>query len=210
MEKPRVNFEQTQPGTIAEIYDDEDHFLQGRHLDQLTWPAVLLVHPMFEQVFLDHVQFSQSQFERLEITDAVITNCDFSNCQLEQAMFYRVTFKNCKLLGTNLDQAVLNQVTFEDCRLDLAALTQLRTKQVVFKRCSLKSASFTDNQTPKVTFNQTDLDDLLVTGTWLKNIDLRSCTFDKLSIGEREARGVRVTTEQAATLAALLLGVRVD
>lgn len=210
MEKPRVTVEQTIPGLAAEIYDDEDHFMKGRRLENVAWPDEWLSHPMFEQVLFDHVQFTQSQLERLEIIDAILTNCDFSNCQLEQALFYRVTFKNCNLLGVNLDQAMLNQVTFENCRLDLAALSRLKTKQAVFKGCSLKSASLTDSQTLKVKFEQSDLDDLLITGTWLKNIDLRSCTFEKLSIGEREVRGVRVTTEQAATLAALLLGVRVD
>ena len=66
-----------------------------------------------------------------------------------------------------------------------------------------------NNRLPTLKFNENNLDQVAFNDTALKNIDIRTCQFERLELDTAAARGMIVNIDQAAYLAAALNGIKV-
>ena len=211
MQRPKLIAENLEEASFFTIYDDEDQMLMNQKVKNENAEEQTLERGIIEQSLFERVTFNQSDFYRLEITDSVFVNCDFSNCKMEEAVFYRCEFKNCKMLGANLDGAIFNNVLLEETYLELAAMNKMKFKDVIFKEFNLKDISFEENKIQgTVKFIDCNIDQMSFYDTSLKNIDFSSCHFERIDVEERLIRGLKVNADQAAVLAQLLMGIRVE
>lgn len=210
MEHPKISEEYLTAGSFFDIYNDEDFLLSNLSLKNELIERQSIRHPVLEQTILDHVTFSECDFEKFELTDVIFQNCDLSNCHFEEASIFRVEFKNCKMLGTTFDSSFMNNVIFQDCLMDLSNLNRLILKTVQFRNDSLKDSSFNDNKLTKTIFQNCDLNNMLCLNTPLKGIDISSCSFDSIELDQNFLRGLKVNREQAAYLASNFLNIEIS
>ncbi|WP_461215155.1 pentapeptide repeat-containing protein [Lacticaseibacillus sp. GG6-2] len=208
MQEPRIQAELT-PASLAD-WEGEDPYLNGCKLCNDNATKAWLHHPTIENSRVEHVDFTALQAERFEASDVVFHNCDFANVDLSEATLYRVRFDQCRLVGTNLTRCYAANVQFNECQMTLAWLPEATLKTVSFKDCRLERAELSEVHATKLGFDHCMIDGLGLFGTRLLGIDVATCDFTTIEANATQLRGLHVTSEQAAALAARYLGLAVS
>lgn len=158
----------------------------------------------FLKVVFQDDELENSKFEKMSFFDCSFENCNLSNNNFENVSFVRCKFKNCKFTGTEFlnsrfkDIEVLES-NFAYCNFTLSVMDNFK-----FKNVFLKNSYFQENKTKKLEFIESDLSGSLFNRTFLKGVDLGSCTISKLTIGLDEIKGAIIDFSQCADIIGLL------
>lgn len=157
---------------------------------------------IFRECHLGKITMNRTHLERFECSNVIFDHCDLSNTEWIGASFHQVHFRQCKLTGTNFAESYLRDCVFEDCLVDYASFSATNQKIVQFKQSSLNDTEFVE-----VTWHTLLFDSCSLTGsnwvlTKLAGLDLTKSTFEKIALSQELLRGLKVTQEQAITIAA--------
>ncbi|MGV2794863.1 pentapeptide repeat-containing protein, partial [Clostridium perfringens] len=98
-----------------DVLEDEDRELVNGLLSGDRFEYEVMDRCILAKVRRRGCSFAHTTFDRMDLTDAVLENCDLSNAVLQKGVIHRVHFKDCKLTGIDLSKANLGFVTFENC-----------------------------------------------------------------------------------------------
>ncbi|PZL70898.1 hypothetical protein CI088_13500 [Enterococcus plantarum] len=157
---------------------------------------------VFRECRFDKITMNRNHLERFDCINVIFDHCDLSNTEWIGASFHQVHFRQCKLTGTNFAESYLRDCFFEDCLADYVSFSATNQKVVQFHQTSLKDTEFVE-----VTWSNLLLDNCSLTGsnwfhTKLAGLDLTKSTFEKIAFSQELLRGLKVTQEQAITIAA--------
>lgn len=152
----------------------------------------------------DKLTMNRNHLERFECSNVIFKNCDFSNTEWIGASFHQVHFHQCKLTGTNFAESYLRDCLFEDCLADYASFSATNQKVVYFKKTSLNETEFVGMQWTNLLLSQCSLNGSNWFHTTLAELDLTENTFEKIALSQELMIGLKVTAEQAITIAAAL------
>lgn len=157
---------------------------------------------VFRECRFEKITMNRNHLERFECSNVIFDHCDFSNTEWIGASFHQVHFHQCKLTGTNFAESYLRDCLFEECIADYASFSATNQKVVHFQKTSLNDTEFVD-----VTWNNLVFDGCSLTGgnwfhTKLAGLDLTKSSFDRIAFSQELLKGLKVTQEQAITIAA--------
>lgn len=158
----------------------------------------------FDKVLFKNVTITESTLRSVELTDVIFENCDLSNVNFSEAFVHRTEFRQCKLIGTDFTRARFQNVRVMDCIADFASFRFGNFKQTAFENSSLTSADFYQCSFNKMLFTACKLDQAVMAGTKLKDIDLSDCEFSGLNVDTEDLPGCIISADQAASFAGLL------
>ena len=150
----------------------------------------------------DKLVMNRNHLERFECSNVIFRNCDFSNMEWIGASFHQVHFIQCKLTGTNFAESYLRDCLFEDCLADYASFSATNQKVIHFKQTSLNQTEFVEVTWKHLLFDQCSLTGSSWFHTKLAGLDLTQSIFEKIALSQELMAGLKVTTEQAVTIAA--------
>ncbi len=205
VELPRIQQENVHTINFEDVFHQEEpHLMDGTVTDSF------IENEEIENLSLSRMCFKntrllQSTFEKIDMVDVHVENCDLSNTSFMGGSLHRVTFKNCKLLGSDFTKAYLKNVSFENCILNLSSFIEPKLSQVVFDHSSLQSANFYECRLHMVAFRQCELNDIDLTQTSLDGVDISTCSFEQINLDTAEnLKGCTVSPEQAIVFATML------
>ena len=176
-----------------------------------TSPPELEDHADWRELELTGEDLSGTRVRGLELTDAVLRNCNVANLTAVKASLSRCAFAGCRMTGLALPDSGLEDVRFADCLVDLAAFGFARLRRVIFEGCVLRDADFTDARFESVRFHRCELQGATFTGARFAKSEMRGCTLDGLR-GIEGLRGVAMDWSDVVGLAgtfAAALGIEV-
>jgi len=103
--------------------------------------------------------FAGSNLEKLDLSDAVIDNCDFTATDCAESSWRRVQLTGIRGSGLKIHNSTLKDIIFQDCKLNLANFRFAKLKNIIFKDCVLDEADFYQAE--------------------LHTVRFRNCTFTK-------------------------------
>ncbi|MGX7244185.1 pentapeptide repeat-containing protein [Enterococcus quebecensis] len=181
---------------------DDETIIEGMLLQDQDLSYQDVRNLVFRECRFEKITMNRNHLERFECSNVIFDHCDLSNTEWIGASFHQVHFRQCKLTGTNFAESYLRDCLFEDCLADYASFSSTNQKVVEFKDTSL-----TDTEFVEVTWNNLLSDHCSLTGsnwfhTKLENLDLTKSTFEKIAFSQELLKGLKVTQEQAITIAA--------
>lgn len=159
-------------------------------------------------VVFDHCTFKQHNFSNGAWVDSVIKNCDFTNADFTRSYWLRCQLQDVKLMGANFGDSAIKKLTLTNCVADYCNFSDSKltdfsatgdrfiesywnnvtfAEQAVFAECNLTDADFMDSK--------------------LKGVDLSTSQVAGIRLNLQLARGLKVSTFQAADI---LAGVGVE
>ncbi|MBM7689617.1 hypothetical protein BCR24_12670 [Enterococcus ureilyticus] len=181
---------------------DDEVIIEGLSLKDQDLSYQDIRNLVFRESRFEKVTMNRNHLERFECSNVIFDHCDLSNTEWIGASFHQVHFRQCKLTGTNFAESYLRDCLFEDCLADYTSFSATNQKVVEFKKTSLNNTEFVE-----VMYNNLLLDQCSVTGsnwfhTKLAALDLTTCTFERIAFSQELLKGLKVTQEQAITIAA--------
>ncbi|MEK4062992.1 MULTISPECIES: pentapeptide repeat-containing protein [unclassified Paenibacillus] len=158
----------------------------------------------FDKVLFKNVTITESTLRAVELTDVIFENCDLSNVDFSEAFIHRTEFKLCKMIGTDFTRARFQNVRVTDCIGDFASFRFGNFKQTAFENSSLNSADFYQSAFNKMSFSVCKIDQAVMAGSKLRDIDLSDCEFSGLNVDIEDLPGCIISADQAASFAGLL------
>ena len=155
------------------------------------------------------VKLAETRWHGARLEDCVFEDCDLTRMQPGDAGLHDVRFLRCKLMGVSWERSSPGTVlAFADCDLRYASFVALALRRAPFLRCRAQEASFVDADLQHADFAGTDLTGASFQGADLRDADLSAATGAFVDPSKNRVRGLRVSLETAALLAASF-GMRV-
>ncbi|WP_348920811.1 pentapeptide repeat-containing protein [Enterococcus rotai] len=188
---------------------DDEVIIEGMVLKDQDLSYQDVRNLVFRECQFEKITMNRNHLERFECSNVIFDHCDLSNTEWIGASFHQVHFRQCKLTGTNFAESYLRDCLFEDCLADYSSFSATNQKVVQFKRTSLNDTEFVE-----LAWNHLLFDSCSLTGsnwfhTKLADLDLTKSTFEKIAFSQELLKGLKVTQEQAITIAAGL-GLVID
>lgn len=177
--------------------------LEGGALERCDFRGQTAERVRFDEVRVVAGEFAETKVAHLVWTDVACERSDFSMAAWREPKLTRVTLKDCRLTGARLEGADLDQVTFVGCQLDYASFSGARLRRVRFERCKLHETDFGGAKLGGTVFDGCDIVGADFVGASLEGADIRTSTVRDVRLTAREVKGLVVTRDQAAALAAL-------
>ncbi|MDF2935073.1 MAG: bTB/POZ protein [Paenibacillaceae bacterium] len=157
----------------------------------------------FDGVLFRNVSFRGTVLPSAEFLDVIFENCDLSNTDFQEGALHRVAFRHCKLLGTNFTDSVWRDVTVEECNMGYAVLRFNDWRHVLIRHSSMAHADCYHSSWQSTLLETVKLEQAVLSGTSLSDIDLSSCDFLSLSAEPEDLKGCVIDASQAGLLAPL-------
>ncbi|MTD37528.1 hypothetical protein GIX45_02545 [Erwinia sp. CPCC 100877] len=181
---------------------DDELVIEGISLQEQELSYQDFRNLIFRESQFEKLVMNRNHLERFECSNVRFKNCDFSNTEWLGASFQQVHFQRCKLTGTNFAESYLRDCLFEDCLADYSSFSSTNLKMVHFKQTSLNDSEFVAVKWTKFQMSECSLTGSNWFHTKLNGFDLRTNTFDKIGLSQEWLNGLKVTAEQAVTIAA--------
>lgn len=181
---------------------DDEIIIEGLSLKDQDLSYQDVRNLVFRECLFEKVTMNRNHLERFECSNVIFDHCDLSNTEWIGASFHQVHFRQCKLTGTNFAESYLRDCLFEDCLADYTSFSATNQKVVTFNQTSLNNTEFVD-----VTWSNLLISNCSMTGsswfhTKLADLDLTKSTFERITFSHELIQGLKVTQEQAITIAA--------
>ena len=166
-------------------------------------------HLNFDQVMMQSVIFSKTDFKKVQVLDSRLTVCDLANAKWAEATFSRVELLGCHLTGFQCGEGLFQDVLFKECRCSFAQFALTKFKSVRFEDCDLSEANFFEADLSGVAFLNCDLQQADFARAKLVGADLRGSKIDGMRVGPGELKGATIDPAQAVAFVRGL-GIMVD
>lgn len=159
-------------------------------------------------VVFDHCTFKQTNFSNGAWIDCLIKNCDFTNADFTRSYWLRCELRDVKLMGANFGESAIKKLKLTNCVADYCNFSDSKVKDF-----SAMGSRFIESYwnniafTGKTAFAECDLTEADFSETKLKGVDLSSSQVAGIRLNLQLARGLKVSTFQAADI---LAGVGVE
>lgn len=161
---------------------------------------------------LESVDFSESRFRPLTLTDVRLSRVELSNAQWHSVAARRVELTSARAVGLGLSLDLAGDVYVEGTRLDYAGIHLERTRGlVVFSGCSFREARL-GGDLSGVVFRDCDFDGAEFSATAARDADLRTSRLAGAR-GLHSMRGAIIDVDQLIAVAGQLAaeaGLRVE
>lgn len=147
--------------------------------------------------------FTDCNFDHATISDTNFVCCELSSATFRDTGLKNVTFTNCKLMGTVFVEASLQGCTFFGCSASYANFARALLRGCQLVENTLRQSVFSSTRFQKC-FLQSDFTGTDFMHAVLHDVDLTACLIDGALFDPLELRGLQVTREQAASIAAIL------
>jgi uncharacterized protein YjbI with pentapeptide repeats len=158
----------------------------------------------FDAVRVEGGTMAESRLSKLRWTDVACARTDLSTVVWEEAKLTTVEFRDCRMTGAILPDAELDGVRFVGCHMAYASFSGAKFRQVSFSSCRLDESIFTGAKLMGTSFFDCELGGVDLEGATLKDVDVSTSRLSQVKVGVKDLRGLIVSREQAAALAALL------
>ncbi len=183
--------------------EEEELDIRGLRFQSETAAASLYTSGSIDGCAFSACRLPQSGFSGTMFFDCVFEGCDLSGVRFRGCSFKNVTFRDCRLTGADFRDAVGTDMTFTDC-----AATYSNHGKAIYKKCRFQGGTFQESSFFEVEWKnctvETDLTLAEFQRAKLGCADLRKSTLYGAIFSAESLRGVIVSREQAADLAALL------
>lgn len=195
----------TQLDTDLIFPNEEESLIEHAAFRQMAFPGEYLRYTI-KKCHFQHCDFTQSRFQQLELQDVIFTQCDLSNLEWIGTSIHRVQFVDCKLFGTNLAESFLQDCLFKNCLADYASFNFSKLKNVRLLQCSNQFCEFSEIDWKHWELIETKLTDSRWLHTNLNQLDLSTCSFEKIGFSSDKISGLILNQEQALIIA-MSLGI---
>jgi uncharacterized protein YjbI with pentapeptide repeats len=192
-----------------DFYLEDEEIFEGAFFTETDASYADCSGLVLKQSHLKKVTMQKTRLTHWECQNILFENCDFSNLECMAASFHQVHFKNCKLTGTNFAESYLRDCTFESCVANFASFSNTNLKTVRFVDCQLKDTEFYEVQWKDLQLQENQFTNSNWFRTKLNQLDLRTNSFEKITLSQELLRGLIVDQEQALIIAAGL-GLVID
>ncbi|WP_145412939.1 pentapeptide repeat-containing protein [Paenibacillus xylanexedens] len=202
IEKPKLTLQLLESEPIYTLDSKTEY--KDRLFEHMTLDMLEVSKASFENVVFRHVTILESSLEHCEFTDVRFEHCDLSNVNLQNTFMHRTEWANCKLVGTDFSGSRWQNVSIVESICDYSNFRFSHLKQVEYLECSLIGADFAYLKLQKIAFGTCRLDQVTLTGTPMKGLDLSDSEFDALVLTLEDLAGCAIAPHQAATFAGLM------
>ncbi|WNS41091.1 pentapeptide repeat-containing protein [Paenibacillus sp. MMS20-IR301] len=158
----------------------------------------------FDKTIFRNVTITESSLHHIELTDVIFEHCDLSNVDFSDAFIHRTEFRDCRMIGTDFTRARFQNVTVSGCIGEFAVFRFANFKNTVFAQSALISADYYQSSLSGLFFTECNLDQAVLAGCRLKDVDLSDCEFTGLMVDLQDLDGCIISAPQAASFAGLL------
>jgi len=199
----RILIPDLDPRDLDDVDEAPDDELFEAKVDGADWARLELGGGRIRSSHLVGVDLSNSTWRTVTVYGCRFERVDLSSAHLAGLTIERCEFIGCRMTGMQLNDSTLKNVLFEDCRLDYASLNAVKTTGPVgWTGCNLDQAVLTGCRLPTAALRQCGLRDCELRDCELRGADLRDNDLGRVH-GLLSLRGVRMTDDQVAELAAL-------
>ena len=188
--------------SIENIFDYQE--CVDLRLAQRDLSGQIADYPIFERMYCEGTNLSETEFSGLKCSDIRLTRCDLGNANWPKVIAHRAEIMECLLTGFQTTEGHFQNVVFKDCIASFARMRFATFKAVCFENCDLQNADFQGADLSGVVFAKCNLTGAQMSQTKLKGTDLRGSTIEGIRVGANELPGAIVDPVQAAYIAGLL------
>jgi uncharacterized protein YjbI with pentapeptide repeats len=190
----------------------EDEALSGFTAVSQDLSAANIYALAISEAQLDKVTAMQADFEKIGLSDVILTHADWTATNCAEASWRRVHLDNIRGSGLKLQTSTQRDVVFDTCKLNLSNFRFAKMRDVLFKDCILDEADFYGATLESVRFQHCSLQKVTFSTVKCKHVDLRTSDLFDIS-GVDSLRGATIDSVQLIALAqtfAAQLGLRVS
>ena len=198
MKLRQLTIEQDFLRLIKEGYDVENAEFQGGEAFEADLYGLGVDNCVFSGC-----RFTDCSFDHATVSDTNFVGCDLSGVTFRDAGLKNVTFTNCKLMGTIFVDASMQNCMFFGCNGAYANFARSLLRGCQFVENNLKQSVFSSVRFQKCML-QSDFSGADFMHAALQDVDLTACRIDGAIFAPMELRGLQVTRDQAASIAAIL------
>lgn len=198
MKLQQLSLEQDFMRLVKEGYEIENAEFQGGEAFEADLYGLGIENCVFSGC-----RFTDCTFDHATLADTNFTGCDLSSVTFRDAGLKNVTFTNCKLAGTMFVDASLQNCTFFGCNAPYSNFARALLRGCQLVENVLKESVFSAVRFQKCLL-QSDFTGADFMHAALQDVDLSACRIDGALFAPMELRGLQVTREQAASIAAIL------
>jgi len=207
----------TIPRTLSSIDDLkktllEDKLLEGVEVTDGDVSEVKFKTVRITDCRLQTVDFLQTHFEKLTVSDTIFKRCSLIACDFGDSDWSYVQLTGNQCSGAQFQVAAMKDVVFDDCKLDLTNFRSASLTNVRFENCTFNDTDFYGAKLTNVAFADCRIDKIEFSTAELKNVDLTSSQIGILQ-GMESMKGAKISSIQLASLApyfAQALGIEVE
>ena len=137
---------------------------------------------VFESVQHNNVKLREAIFERIEMNDLRLQNCDLANMDCREGIFHRVEIVQCRLTCCRFVEIDMQNVLVSDCSGELVQFQFTKFKSCRFEGCDLRESNFQGADLRGVVFSECNLRNAEMSQSILERADLSSSNIDGLRI----------------------------
>ncbi|HUB93917.1 MAG TPA: pentapeptide repeat-containing protein [Verrucomicrobiae bacterium] len=152
---------------------------------------------------LERVTASAADFEKLTLSDILLTHCDVTAANCADAAWRRVQLVSVRCSGFRLQTSTLRDTVFEGCKLNLSNFRYSKLRNTRFIDCVLDEADFYNAVLENVQFQGCSLEKTEFSAAKCKAVDLRGSQLSEVR-GVQDLAGATIDSLQLVTISRLL------
>lgn len=152
----------------------------------------------FQGCYFDRCCFTGSG--KVTFLDCTLETCDFTNVAYSGGSLIRVEVLHSKLVGADFCNSTWKDVLWQSNQMQYINLSGTKLEFVAFQDCDLLESGMGLLKWRELSFDQCRLDGSELLGTKLKQLDLSTCSIDRLFLNPEDLVGVQISAVQAIPL----------
>ena len=163
----------------------------------------------FCDITFDACKFEKIDFHLLDLKNVFFCDCifehiDCSNIEFYKSNFTRCQFIDCKMIGTSFIDSTLVDVVFHSSLIRYGNFSNCKFQHISLAKTDCSQASFHYLDVKDLVISESCLDSAEFLETSLNQVDLSDSSISGIVTDLKSLKGVKVSFEQAASLAQIL------
>lgn len=157
-------------------------------------------------LWLQHARVLELEFDRAELTDLRLEDCDISGIVGTGSVVRRMELLRTRVRGVTFVKGQVEETFLDECTTSELSFRFSRLKRVIFRECDLSGADFYNTTFDHVTFENCDLQRATFDAAIVDCLSIRNCNV----AGLHGVSGLKGAQLDASDLPAMAISLAID